>query len=97
MFLKIILNSPARQFKHSGVICCVQPIQIPLAVTVYDRRTAGGKFCHYIHHNLDSQTLPFSLAVDVGKPLKMWRINGKSKVIYYWAFGPAAPMGNLFI
>ena len=69
MFLKHL----CRHLKHLGVICCVKPIQFPLAVSVYDRGTPGGKFCHYIHHNLDSETLLFSLTADVGNPLKMWR------------------------
>lgn len=66
-------------------MCKTNPI--PLAVTVYDRRTPRAKFCHYIHHNLDSVTLPFSPTADAGEPEIVEKINGKSKVIYYWAFG----------
>ena len=88
MFLKILLFSKVSVW-NLWVICwigCLKPIQFPPAVTVYDRTTPRAKFCHYIHHNLVSQLLLFSLAAD-GKPLKMLRINGKSKVIYYWGFG----------
>ena len=63
-------HSIAEPFEHLGVICCVTN-PIPLAVTVYDRRTPGAKFCHYIHHNLDSVTLLFS--ADVGEPLTILR------------------------
>ena len=76
---------PAFETFGSNLLCKTNPI--PLAVTVYDRRTPRAKFCHYIHHNLDSVTLPFSPTADAGEPEIVEKINGKSKVIYYWAFG----------